>query len=283
MSAMANTTLIVTTVTKTATKKKMPNWAEAASRVNILDFCEKYYEDILTFIDKIRRDKRKEVHTRVIEGKVHSNDLATLTRLARLSSVQTGNTLEMFPTVEVILTSGTLPLAETVLKAKTTPTASKNRMVWFDELPPKSIHGYKDLKAAFLAYFMQQKKYIKYPVEIHNIKQKDGETIKDFMKRFKVETGRMKGAPECMRIFRFMHGVNNPELTKRLNEHVPKTVEDMMTATAAFIRGETVAASKKKVHTPWKSHDHYKWQNSKRRSDFRIQQGMDGGPISLPP
>nr|GFB16482.1 reverse transcriptase domain-containing protein [Tanacetum cinerariifolium] len=44
------------------------------------------------------------------------------------------------------------------------------------------------------------------PVEIYNIKQKDGETIKDFMERFKVETGRMKGAPECMRISKFMHG-----------------------------------------------------------------------------
>ncbi|GKE70597.1 hypothetical protein Tco_1528669, partial [Tanacetum coccineum] len=62
----------------------------------------------------------------------------------------------------------------------------------------------------------------------------------------------MKGAPECMQIFGFMHGVNNPELTKHLNEHVPKTVEEMMTPTIAFIRGETVAASKKKVHTPWK-------------------------------
>ncbi|GJS95860.1 reverse transcriptase domain-containing protein [Tanacetum coccineum] len=37
--------------------------------------------------------------------------------------------------------------------------------VWFDELPPESIEGYKDLKAAFLAYFMQQKKYVKDPVE----------------------------------------------------------------------------------------------------------------------
>ncbi|GKC42070.1 reverse transcriptase domain-containing protein [Tanacetum coccineum] len=64
--------------------------------------------------------------------------------------------------------------------------------------------------------------------------------------RFKIEIGRMKGAPECMRIFRFMHGVSNPELTKRLNERVPKTVEEMMTATVAFIRGETAAASKKK-------------------------------------
>ncbi|GKF35898.1 hypothetical protein Tco_0112656, partial [Tanacetum coccineum] len=66
------------------------------------------------------------------------------------------------------------------------------------------------------------------------------------MERFKVETGRMKGAPECMRISGFMHVVNNPELTKRLNEHVPKTMEEMMIATTAFIRGETAAASKKK-------------------------------------
>nr|GEX43828.1 reverse transcriptase domain-containing protein [Tanacetum cinerariifolium] len=68
------------------------------------------------------------------------------------------------------------------------------------------------------------------------------------MERFKTETGRMKGAPECMRIFGFMHGVNNPELTKRLNEHVPKTMEEMMITTTGFIRGEAAAASKKKGH-----------------------------------
>nr|GFA35057.1 reverse transcriptase domain-containing protein [Tanacetum cinerariifolium] len=101
-------------------------------------------------------------------------------------------------------------------------------------LPPESIDSYKNLKAAFLAYFMQQKKYVKDPVEIHNIKQKDEETIEDFMEHFKVETGRMKGAPECMRISGFMHVVNNPELTKRLNEHVPKTMEEMMITTLSL-------------------------------------------------
>nr|GEV26415.1 reverse transcriptase domain-containing protein [Tanacetum cinerariifolium] len=143
--------------------------------------------------------------------------------------------------------------------------------VWLDELPLESIDRYKDLKAVFLAYFMQQKKYVKDPVEIHNIKQMDGETIGDFIERFKVETGRMKGAPECMRIYGFMHGVNNPELTKRLNEHVPKTMEEMITATTTFIREETAAASKKKGHTSWKPHDQPKRHVSKRRYDFRGQ------------
>nr|GEZ88891.1 hypothetical protein [Tanacetum cinerariifolium] len=140
--------------------------------------------------------------------------------------------------------------------------------VWFDELPPESIDGYKDMKAAFLSYFMQQKKYVKDPVEIHNIKQRDGETLEDFIERFKIETGRMKGAPECMRISGFMHGINNPELTKRLNEHVPKTMEEMMIATTAFIRGEAVAASKKKGHGSWKLQDQSK-KHADKWPDFR--------------
>ncbi|GKA63242.1 reverse transcriptase domain-containing protein [Tanacetum coccineum] len=244
---------------------------------SIQDFCEEHYEDILSVImDKIRRDKRKEVHARldfgespkkrrIREGSQNSS-VRTLSARCRSPSErlkvrdrlryndrhvldQLGQTPRIVLMEEAALTGGTL-LTDIVLRAETAPTASKNQAarVWFDELPPESIDGYKDLKAAFLAYFMQQKKYVKDPVEIHNIKQRDGETIEDFMERFKVETGRMKGAPECMRISGFMHGVNNPELTKRLNEHVPKTMEEMMIATTAFIRGEAAAAGKKKGH-----------------------------------
>ncbi|GJR30051.1 reverse transcriptase domain-containing protein, partial [Tanacetum coccineum] len=79
----------------------------------------------------------------------------------------------------------------------------------------------------------------------------------------------MKGAPECMRISGFMHGVNNPELTKRLNKHVPKTMEEMMITTTAFIRGEVAAAGKKKGHTSWRTHDQSKRHTSERRFDFR--------------
>nr|GFB51724.1 reverse transcriptase domain-containing protein [Tanacetum cinerariifolium] len=75
----------------------------------------------------------------------------------------------------------------------------------------------------------------------------------------------MKGPPECMRISKFMHGVNNQELTKRLNEHVPKTMEEMMITTTAFIQGEAAAAIKNKGHTSWKAHDQSKRQTSEKR------------------
>nr|GEX29009.1 reverse transcriptase domain-containing protein [Tanacetum cinerariifolium] len=96
------------------------------------------------------------------------------------------------------------------------------------------------------------------------------------MERFKIETGRMKGAPECMRISGFMHGINNPELIKRLNEHVPKTMKEMMIATTAFIRGEAAAASKKKGHESWKPQDQPK-KHADKRPDFRGHPRDDGG------
>nr|GFB98071.1 reverse transcriptase domain-containing protein [Tanacetum cinerariifolium] len=92
------------------------------------------------------------------------------------------------------------------------------------------------------------------------------------MEHFKIETGRIKGAPECMRISEFMHGINNPELTKRLNEHVPNTMEEMMIATIAFIRGEAAAASKKKGHVSWKPQDQSK-RHTDKRPDFRKSNG----------
>ncbi|GJZ69255.1 reverse transcriptase domain-containing protein [Tanacetum coccineum] len=387
MSAMANTTPVVTTVTKTATKEKATKETDASLRVNILDFCEEHYEEILPVImDKIRRDKRKEVYTRLdfrdntkksqriregsqnssagtlsaiyrnpserpkvrdrlkgndgnvfgrlghrrqrafdqlsdtyspsttengpdrassrdhshSRGRPHRRDSSLSRDRPRNSGIEEsyGNTGSSYRTgarheyhsrdrdrprimkrgresespLSRVSESGTSDGGHWKSKSKRrkptdeddlavpwsceevdpfTPrirnfkSSRKTQMpnnvktydgtgdpedhvkkfqaaaqvehwamptwchmfnstligtarVWFDELPPESIDGYKDLKAAFLAYFMQQKKYVKDLVEIHNIKQRDRETIEDFMEWFKVKTGRMKGSPECM-------------------------------------------------------------------------------------
>nr|GEW56952.1 reverse transcriptase domain-containing protein [Tanacetum cinerariifolium] len=303
MSAMANTTPLVTTVTKPATN---PRDVDATLRVNIQDFCEEYYEDILPIImDKVRRDKLKEVHARV-----RSTDLAKPTRRAQPNPDNVGQTPGTILGVEAVPTGWTLqikivrriknafvalgnhmmnltptPIVPEVKVKRHKPTdendltrpwmceeedpftprirnfesSRRTRMpdnvkthdgtgdpkdrvkifqaaaqverwamptwchmvnstligaarVWFDELPPESVDSYKDLKAAT------------------------------------VQSGNraMKRAHECMRISGFMHGVNNPELTKCLNEHVPKTMKELMITTTAFIRGEAAAASKKK-------------------------------------
>nr|GEX49068.1 hypothetical protein [Tanacetum cinerariifolium] len=76
------------------------------------------------------------------------------------------------------------------------------------------------------------------PVEIHNIKQRDGESTEEFVRRYKLECRDVKGAPECMKIFGFMHGITNPELIKRLHDKIPKSMDELMSITTAFLRGE---------------------------------------------
>nr|GEX04556.1 reverse transcriptase domain-containing protein [Tanacetum cinerariifolium] len=62
---MANTTPLVTTVTKPAVN---PGEANTTPRVNIQEFCEEYYEGILPIIiEKVRHDRRKDVRTRATE------------------------------------------------------------------------------------------------------------------------------------------------------------------------------------------------------------------------
>nr|GEV67404.1 reverse transcriptase domain-containing protein [Tanacetum cinerariifolium] len=98
-----------------------------------------------------------------------------------------------------------------------------------------------------------RRKCIKDPIELHNIKQRNGKSTEDFVRRYKLESRDVKGAPECMRISGFMHGITNPELIKRLYDKIPKTVDEMMRVTTGLVPlecalvsgpGETLLATK---------------------------------------
>nr|GEW25833.1 reverse transcriptase domain-containing protein [Tanacetum cinerariifolium] len=297
MSAMANTTPIVTTVTKLATN---PRDADATPRVNIHDLCGEYYEDILPIImDKVRRDKRKEVHARLDFGESfrerrtredshHSSARALTTRLERLKvrdrlryggrtksrdyprgrnrpyRLDTSNEgcpedRELFRGIGESYDDSYSQFyhdrdCSRYMKRRRdneSPLSSVSKSDSSDGRYRKSKskrHKSTDEDDLTRPWMCEEEDPFTPRIQFHNIKQKDEETIKDFMEQFKVETGRMKGVPECMRISRFMHRVNNQELTKRLNEHVSKTMEEMMIATTAFIRGEAAAASKKRSH-----------------------------------
>ncbi|GJR58026.1 reverse transcriptase domain-containing protein [Tanacetum coccineum] len=133
-------------------------------------------------------------------------------------------------------------------------TLTENARVWFDDLPKETIDSYDDLKKAFLENYLQQKKCIKDPVKIHNIRQRDGESTEEFVRRYKLECRDVKGAPECMKISGFMHGITNPELIKRLHDKIPKSVDEMMRVSTTFLRGEVATSNRewKKSFLSWK-------------------------------
>ncbi|GJT05499.1 ribonuclease H-like domain-containing protein [Tanacetum coccineum] len=98
------------------------------------------------------------------------------------------------------------------------------------------------------------KKYIRDPIVLHNIKQRDRESTEDFIQRYKSESGNVKGVPECMRISGFVHRITNPELIKRFQEKIPKTVDEMMQVATSFLQGQEAASNqeRKKVPQAWR-------------------------------
>nr|GEZ93100.1 reverse transcriptase domain-containing protein [Tanacetum cinerariifolium] len=100
-------------------------------------------------------------------------------------------------------------------------TLSGSARNWFDSLDPKSVDGFEELSNKFLEEFSQQK------------------------------STHIKGVPPMLRIFAFMHGHGHPDLSKKLNDEIPKTVDEMWGRVKAFIRGEITADTTEVIRSPW--------------------------------
>ncbi|GJW29605.1 hypothetical protein Tco_0046480 [Tanacetum coccineum] len=74
--------------------------------------------------------------------------------------------------------------------------------------------------------------------------KRDEESTEEFIRRYKLECRDVKGALECIKISGFMHEITNIELIKRLHNKIPKSVDEMMRVTTAFLRGEVAASNR---------------------------------------
>nr|GEU47364.1 hypothetical protein [Tanacetum cinerariifolium] len=117
-------------------------------------------------------------------------------------------------------------------------TLSDAAQNWFDDLDPKSVDSFEELSQKFLEEFSQQKRFDKDPTKIYGIKRRLDEGLQTFMNQFKSESSYIKGVPPVLCILAFMHGHEHPELAKKLNDKMPKTVDEMFKRVRTFIKGE---------------------------------------------
>nr|GEZ62471.1 reverse transcriptase domain-containing protein [Tanacetum cinerariifolium] len=106
-----------------------------------------------------------------------------------------------------------------------------NARNWFSKLPRRSIDGFEELRRALNLNFTQRKKCAKNPVELARVKQRQGESTSAYVERYKDECIHVKACPEILKISRFMNGINNPELIKRLNDRNIKEGKDKQKST----------------------------------------------------
>ncbi|GJY14496.1 reverse transcriptase domain-containing protein [Tanacetum coccineum] len=115
-------------------------------------------------------------------------------------------------------------------------------------------------------------------VEIHHIKQREGESTEDFVQRFKVESRDVKGAPKVMRISGFMYRITNPELIKHLHDKILKSVDEMMRITTSFLRGELIVGNQeRKKSLPHDATVRMDISKTSRNEVLKVNKGLSGG------
>ncbi|GJU67576.1 hypothetical protein Tco_1253835, partial [Tanacetum coccineum] len=90
--------------------------------------------------------------------------------------------------------------------------------------------------------------------------------MEEFVRRYKLECRDVKGAPECINISGFMHGITNPELIKQLHDKIPKSVDEMMRTEAKLQEGRLLEPTKVRANAGHVNPPH---KNTKRNSGFR--------------
>ncbi|GJS40649.1 hypothetical protein Tco_0565692 [Tanacetum coccineum] len=80
------------------------------------------------------------------------------------------------------------------------------------------------------------------------------------------EIAHIKGVPPVLRISTFMHGHGHPKLAKKLNDKIPKTVDEIWERVRAFIMGETVTDTTEVIRSPhWgKSASKASWSENQK-------------------
>ncbi|GJX27148.1 hypothetical protein Tco_0233444 [Tanacetum coccineum] len=101
------------------------------------------------------------------------------------------------------------------------------------------------------------------------------------MERYKAEVLEVEGAPKCMKISGFMHGITHPELIKLLYDKILRSKDEMYRVTMSFLQGEVTAFShsQKNTPTPWRQPEGGNKPNFKK--GFKNKQRSDQNPDRL--
>ncbi|XP_022004288.1 uncharacterized protein LOC110901822 [Helianthus annuus] len=126
----------------------------------------------------------------------------------------------------------------------------------FNNLPARSIRTFDDLSKGFLANFSQQRRYVNDATVIFQIKQKDDESLRDFIERYKKEGLTYVGADEKMRVAGFMNAITSKYLIRDFNKCLPKTLEEALERAETHIRGEeAVDIKEQRKRVPSRRHN----------------------------
>ncbi|KAK9667071.1 hypothetical protein RND81_14G230500 [Saponaria officinalis] len=117
-------------------------------------------------------------------------------------------------------------------------TLTSSAQSWFRSLPTGSIGSYKDLSKRFTEQYAGNRRREKSSAELFTLRQEPGEGLREFLKRFDLESQRMKSLNATMAVFALTHSLADGPLKSNLMKNPPATLCNARARVGGYIREE---------------------------------------------
>ncbi|GKV05833.1 hypothetical protein SLEP1_g17797 [Rubroshorea leprosula] len=167
--------------------------------------------------------------------------------------------------------------ASDALMCKIFPSALRgNARTWYYSLPPRSISSYTDMTSTFATKFSSRRLIRKTTSELMRVKQRDGESLKNFMSRFNDAVLKVNSFDQAVGITAVISGLGHERFRDSLLKHPATTFSEVNDRSLKFITAEEYALSQKP--TPSKNQNPDWREENPSRKRMRIAQNR--GPMS---
>ncbi|GKU96922.1 hypothetical protein SLEP1_g10102 [Rubroshorea leprosula] len=118
---------------------------------------------------------------------------------------------------------------------------------WYHKLPRHSIDSYSQLAKLFSNKFASQREIKRTATELMHVHQKEGESLRDYMKRFNKATLDIDNIPDTICLSALLHGLKPGRFLDDLLENPPKSWNEVNDRSASFILSEDFQFSKRRA------------------------------------
>ncbi|KAL0399947.1 UNVERIFIED_CONTAM: hypothetical protein Sradi_2338000 [Sesamum radiatum] len=143
---------------------------------------------------------------------------------------------------------------------------------WFTSLPSRGIETFEQLVQKFTFHFASKRKQKRSATYMFNIRQREDESLKNFIGRFNNETLEVQDLRIDMIVSILIHGLKKGPLASALARDPPEDIEQLMKLAQKYIDEEEINAMK---DGEWqRSKDRGRWRDN-REKNARVDRERD--------
>ncbi|GKV47753.1 hypothetical protein SLEP1_g54620 [Rubroshorea leprosula] len=167
--------------------------------------------------------------------------------------------------------------ASNALMCKIFPSTLRgNARTWYYSLPPRSINSYTEMASAFATKFSSRRLIRKTTSELMRVKQRDGESLKNFMSKFNDAVLEVNSFDQAVGITAVISGLSHERFRDSLLKHPANTFSEVNDRSLKFITAEEYALLQNLTHV---KNQHPDWRNENPNRK-RMKTTQNRGPMS---